>query len=192
MVFLFLLPSLTIHLPLSVRFMGVLEKFLTFPMPTVAAINGHAFAGGFLLSLCHDYRTFQSNRGFLCMNEIDMPAAMNPGLLSVLEAKLPTARDYRDVMLYGTRFPAGEAFKRGFIDAAGKDGAETIKLAKELGLKFASKARAGMIMGLLKDEVVGFQLRPISRNLARSMTVPTKFFPPNSTPRPRRSSAKLV
>lgn len=97
------------------EFLRVLEKVLTFPMPTVAAINGHAFAGGFLLSLCHDYRTMRLDRGWVAMNEvgpsrrlttwnpqpanivsriqIDMPAPMSAGLLGVLAAKLPTPRD---------------------------------------------------------------------------------------------------
>lgn len=61
-------------------------------------------------------------------------------------------------MLYGNRFTGDEALKRGFVDAAGKDAAETIKLGKELGLKWASKARAGMIMGILKDGVVSFMI----------------------------------
>ncbi|KAI9016094.1 ClpP/crotonase-like domain-containing protein [Hyaloraphidium curvatum] len=134
------------------EFQGVLEKFLTFPMATVAAMNGHAFAGGFLLALAHDYRTFRGDRGWVCMPEIDMPAPMSQGLLGILKAKLGP-RDFRDVMLYGNRLTAPEAHERGIVDAVGKGPAETIELGKELGRKWATKARAGMIMGLLKNEM---------------------------------------
>jgi enoyl-CoA hydratase/carnithine racemase len=88
---------------------------------------------------------------------------MSQGLLSVLAAKLPTTRDYRDVMLFGNRFVGEEALKRGFVDAAGKDPQEAIKLAKELGVKWAGKARAGAVMGMLKDEVVGTLFLSLSR-----------------------------
>lgn len=46
-------------------------RLLTFPMPTVALMNGHAFAGGLMLAMYHDYRVFNPSRGFLCLNELD-------------------------------------------------------------------------------------------------------------------------
>lgn len=45
-------------------------KLLSFPIPTVASIGGHAFAAGFALGLVHDYRVMNGARGYLCMNEV--------------------------------------------------------------------------------------------------------------------------
>lgn len=47
----------------------VYEKLMTFPLPTVASIGGHAFAAGFGLAAACDYGVM-GDRGFLCMNEV--------------------------------------------------------------------------------------------------------------------------
>ncbi|CAI8053793.1 Putative enoyl-CoA hydratase/isomerase YngF [Geodia barretti] len=51
--------------------MGLLQKLvarlLTFPLPTIAAITGHAFGGGAFLALAHDYRIMSSGRGWWCL-----------------------------------------------------------------------------------------------------------------------------
>ena len=38
------------------EFMQLMGRLITFPMPTIAAINGHAFGAGFMCALCHDVR----------------------------------------------------------------------------------------------------------------------------------------
>lgn len=43
---------------------------MTFPLITIAAINGHCFAGGMLLALCCDYRLMTTGRGWMSMNEV--------------------------------------------------------------------------------------------------------------------------
>ena len=56
---------------------NVINSFLCLPIPTVALINGHAFAGGCLLALAHDYRIMRSDRGYMCMNEILLPSPLS-------------------------------------------------------------------------------------------------------------------
>lgn len=48
---------------------------MTFPLITIAAINGHCFAGGMLLALCCDYRLMTTGRGWMSMNEVSQPSA---------------------------------------------------------------------------------------------------------------------
>ena len=38
------------------EFMYLLGRMITLPIPTICAINGHAFGAGFMLALSHDVR----------------------------------------------------------------------------------------------------------------------------------------
>lgn len=49
----------------------LMSRLLTFPMHTVAAINGHYYAGGFCLAQCADWRVLKEERAWGCMNEVD-------------------------------------------------------------------------------------------------------------------------
>jgi enoyl-CoA hydratase/carnithine racemase len=44
----------------------------TYPKPTVAALTGHAIAGGCILALCCDYRVIGSGRKLMGLNEIKL------------------------------------------------------------------------------------------------------------------------
>ncbi|CAD0016615.1 unnamed protein product [Aureobasidium pullulans] len=45
------------------------KKLLTYPMPTIALINGHGFAGALMTAMMHDYRIMNPHRGYICLNE---------------------------------------------------------------------------------------------------------------------------
>jgi len=65
------------------------RRVLTFPMPTIAAINGHAFAGGAFLSFAHDFRYMRSDRGWLCMPEVDLGIPLGQVFLAFSKRVLP-------------------------------------------------------------------------------------------------------
>lgn len=50
----------------------LLLKILTFPLPTMAAINGHSFAGGMLFAIAHDFRIMREDYGFMCLSELNL------------------------------------------------------------------------------------------------------------------------
>jgi enoyl-CoA hydratase/carnithine racemase len=66
-------------------------RLLVFPAYTVAAINGHAFAGGALLSCAFDYRVMREDRGYWCMNEAEIGLVLDERLWSILTNRLPRA-----------------------------------------------------------------------------------------------------
>lgn len=91
----------------------------SYPLPTVALINGHAFAGGLMTSMYHDYRVFNPSRGFLCLNEILFGATLKPAMASIFREKLPNPGTYRSMVLEAHRFNAKEALEQGIVDVLG-------------------------------------------------------------------------
>lgn len=90
-------------------------RLLTFPIPTVAAVQGHAFAGGFMLALSHDLRVMRSDRGFLCLPEVDLGVVVTDGMTALLRERLVPSVLSR-ALLHGDRFSADEALQAGVID----------------------------------------------------------------------------
>ena len=58
-----------------------------FPCPTIALINGHCIAGGFILAMAHDFR-ISSEISTFCMNEILIGMNVPRGLMANFKAKL--------------------------------------------------------------------------------------------------------
>ena len=53
--------------------------FVSHLVPTLAAINGHCFAGGMMLALCCDYRVMtngERRNAWMCMNEVRVPPTL--------------------------------------------------------------------------------------------------------------------
>ncbi|XP_078606791.1 uncharacterized protein LOC144879324 [Branchiostoma floridae x Branchiostoma japonicum] len=99
------------------KFGEVKMRILTFPLPTIAAINGHCFAGGALLAVCHDYRVMRSKQGWFCMPEIYLELRFDPAMVALLKRRLPGGDVQRDILLFGKRFPGEECARRGVVDA---------------------------------------------------------------------------
>ena len=53
-------------------FRSVIVALLSLPIPTIAAVSGHAAASGLVLALGYDYVLIRRNRGFLYMSEVDL------------------------------------------------------------------------------------------------------------------------
>merc|ERR1719272_1467644 len=107
----------------SESFYKLLARLVCCPCPVIAAINGHAFAGGFLIAMCADWRVMSDEKGLLCMPEINMQGEVSPGrfpeadrkMMTVFQNKLPGLL-VRDIILKGLRWTASEALIRGVVD----------------------------------------------------------------------------
>ena len=98
------------------RMAEIHQRFLVLPCPTVAAVNGHAFAGGAFMALSCDYRIMREDRGWFCVSEVDVGVPVPAEMMGILQGKLP-ANTARDALLTGKRYTADEAIEAGIADA---------------------------------------------------------------------------
>ena len=59
---------------------SLLRRLAALPFVSVAAINGHAYGGGLMLAMAHDYRVMLASRGWVCVPavrlNIQLPAVL--------------------------------------------------------------------------------------------------------------------
>lgn len=125
------------------------RRLLSYPMPTIAVINGHAFAGGLMTAMMHDYRIMNPHKGFLCLNELDFGAPLKPPMASIFRVKLPAMATFRNMVLESRRYPALEALKEGIIDGVGGP-EETLAFIEEMKLIQKGQSRS---YGRIKEEL---------------------------------------
>jgi len=82
---------------------GLWHRLLTYPMPTVALLNGHTFAGGLMVAMMHDYRIMNPHKGFLCLNELALGVGLRPPMCSVFREKVKPST-FRRMILEAVRF----------------------------------------------------------------------------------------
>ena len=139
------------------------RRLIAYPMPTLALINGHCFAGGLMLAMMHDYRIMNPHKGFLCVNELDFGAMLQPPMAAVFRVKISMST-FRNMILESRRIPALEALKEGIVDGVGGP-EETLAFIAEY--KLTQKAQ-GASYGKIKEEMY----REIIRDLDEGEDLP--------------------
>jgi enoyl-CoA hydratase/carnithine racemase len=119
------------------RMAEIHKRFLVLPCPTVAAMNGHAFAGGAFMALSCDYRIMREDRGWFSVSEVDVGVPIPPAMMGILQGKLP-ANTARDALLTGKRYTADEAIAAGIADGKAPM-EELMEQAKALASQLATK-----------------------------------------------------
>jgi Delta3-Delta2-enoyl-CoA isomerase len=92
-------------------------RLIRLPVYSVAAVNGHAYAGGAMMAMAHDARVMRADRGYWCLPEADMGVPLAPGMSQLIAAKLspPTAHA---AVVAARRWGGTDAVTAGIVDEA--------------------------------------------------------------------------
>jgi enoyl-CoA hydratase len=102
-----------------VDFLGVLHwslrRLFTFPRPVVAAVNGHAIAGGCILACACDHRVMADAEGRIGVPELRVGLPFPTAPLEVLRFAVP--RQHLQTLTYtGKTFRPADALSWGLVD----------------------------------------------------------------------------
>ncbi|OAH60541.1 enoyl-CoA hydratase [Dietzia cinnamea] len=136
------------------RVQQLFARVLRLELPTVAAVNGHAFGAGAMLAVSHDHRVMRSDRGYWNLPEARLGMPFPAGMNALVTTRLghPVAST---AMLTARRYPAAEAVSAGIaheaVDAESvldRAVAVAAELAPLRGPNYAG-IRAGLVAGIL-------------------------------------------
>jgi enoyl-CoA hydratase/carnithine racemase len=68
---------------------GLLKRIVTFPMPVIAALNGHSYGNGAVLACACDFRFMKSDKGFFCFPEVDVMVPFFPSMFPLIQKAIP-------------------------------------------------------------------------------------------------------
>lgn len=114
-------------------------RLLVYPAYTVAALNGHTFAAGALISCAFDYRVMREDRGFWCMNEAEIGLPLNEQLYSILANRLPRATAVKAATT-AFRFNGPDALNHGIVESLASE-SELLEHAIGTASKYANLDR---------------------------------------------------
>ncbi|PKK82013.1 MAG: enoyl-CoA hydratase/isomerase family protein [candidate division Zixibacteria bacterium HGW-Zixibacteria-1] len=98
-----------------VSFCNLYRDLFLFPKPVIAAINGHAVAGGCILALACDYRMMIDDSAKMALNEVTFGASIFAGTVAMLKHCVGN-RAAEKVLLTGHMFSPKEALELGLAD----------------------------------------------------------------------------
>lgn len=134
-------------------FRPVVAAFLSLPMPTVAAVSGHAAAAGFLLALSHDYILMRRDRGVLYMSEVDLGMTFPDYFTAMMRSKISSASARRDVLLGGRKVKGDEAVTMGLVDSAHDSAESVVEAAVRLGEQLAQRKWNGEVFAEIRKSL---------------------------------------
>ncbi len=107
------------------EFLRLLEKAITalylYPGPTVALVNGHAIAGGCVLTLACDHRVAVDNpRIKIGLNEVALGMRFPPRILAMVKERIPR-ESHTAVLLGAALFSPLGALEQGIVDEVTED-----------------------------------------------------------------------
>jgi enoyl-CoA hydratase/carnithine racemase len=130
---------------------ALLARVMALPVITVAALQGHTFAAGAMLSLSHDLRVMRADRGFWCLPEIDLNIPFTPGMSALIQARL-APQTAHEAMTTARRYGGRDALAAGIVDHAVLE--DDVR-STALQLAAAQAGKAGTTLTTIKSRMYG-------------------------------------
>ena len=168
------------------RFDAVMERVFRCPRPVVAAVNGHAIAGGCVLLLQADWRIAADGDFKMGLNEVQLGIGLPGIVLGTLRRKVP-ASSLAPIALEGELFSPRRAHALGLV--------EELAPPAELEARALAQAQALAAVPAAAFAQVKAQLaRPVLEAIARENAVESwldTWFSPEARPRLRAAVDRL-
>ncbi|XP_015876997.3 enoyl-CoA delta isomerase 1, peroxisomal [Ziziphus jujuba] len=135
---------------------SVVADLISLPVPTIAAVSGHASAAGFIFALSHDYVLMKRDRGFLYMSELDLKLKLSipAWFMALIRCKIGPPMSRRDVVLRADKVTADEAVKKGIIDSVYDSAEETLEAAVDLAEKLVARKWNGDVYAQIRMDLL--------------------------------------
>lgn len=138
------------------------------PKPVIAALNGHAVAGGCMLATACDYRILVTGKARICLNEINFGSSLFPGSAEMLTYCVGH-RNAELVAYTGAMYSAEEAKAMGLVDRIATEDTvmeDAAAVAKEFAARYSPAFES--IKKLLRAET-GERMRDVDRRYRDEM-----------------------
>jgi enoyl-CoA hydratase len=126
------------------------RRVFSFPRPIVAAVNGHALAGGCVLAMACDLRVMADGPYQLGLNEVQLGIPFPPVVMEIVRNATPH-QVWGPVLVQGKRFAPAEAHRVGLVHRLAADG-DALPAAIEEAKLFAAAGRDAVT--IVKAELV--------------------------------------
>ncbi len=141
------------------KFTGLYAHLFVFPKPVIAAVNGHAIAGGCMLATSCDYRFMVPGRAKISLNEITFGSSVFAGSVEMLKFRVGSSNAQR-VLYDGSMYTAEEAKTIGLVDRVVTEEDLLDQAATAARQLISRNARAfAAIKGLLRNPVADVMRR---------------------------------
>ena len=122
---------------------GLFLRLFTMPRPVVAAINGHAIAGGCILACACDYRIMGDGQGRIGLPELTVGVPFPASAIELLRSVIDPAR-LHELLFIGRAYEAREAGAAGLVNEVVPSDrlmARALEVARDLGSRPADSYR---------------------------------------------------
>ncbi|MFN3412917.1 MAG: enoyl-CoA hydratase/isomerase family protein [Thermoanaerobaculum sp.] len=118
-------------------FLALLREIVSYPGPAIAAVSGHAIAGGCLLAMACDRRVMARSGARLGLSEVNLGIPVPAGAVAMLLALYPT-RSVEQLVLEGDGYGGERALELGLVERLA-DAPEVLPEAVRLARHLASR-----------------------------------------------------